>query len=495
MLLSYNLMLILIILIIWIIINNLKFNLSGVHVIQGDHQNNSNLGLDFIKSENLKKSELLQKVKELSSSIEKEKIKSKNEDSLINKTKNYFSLILKIFFTFKALLLKLTFLSLVVQILKKYKIFRRVWFLLNTLVLTIYGIFLFDNSFFDFIKNLFNEIHIISWNVIEYLSDTKFYHFLSNLFSNNEVIDTKEVIGRKQSINKEIIQNDIEKAKLDEFTKRIKKENLELQKNLLENTKTRLSELLNPNKIENINQKEVIISDNDISYKKYLIISSLIISGILAWYYSEEIITGYTSLMEWLMSFRPGGGDNTGNNSNTNSTTTWSNISRPLNEDNYFKEIELIDKGKAKPLTSPSLEVLNEEAKELWSRTPSSPPSSPSSSSSTETITPSAYRTFTQSLSDLNRVRQLVEELNPQKTIEKMNWIEANIKDIDNTIIKEEIIKNFKFIESNQNQFISRFSTIISEGLIKDNSRLNQMEFQINRINQWINKYSSEIND
>jgi hypothetical protein len=199
--------------------------------------------------------------------------------------------------------------------------------------------------------------------------------------------------------------------------------------------------------------------------------------------------------MEWLMSFRPGGGDNTGNNSNTNSTTTWSNISRPLNEDNYFKEIELIDKGKAKPLTSPSLEVLNEEAKELWSRTPSSPPSSPSSSSSTETITPSAYRTFTQSLSDLNRVRQLVEELNPQKTIEKMNWIEANIKDIDNTIIKEEIIKNFKFIESNQNQFISRFSTIISEGLIKDNSRLNQMEFQINRINQWINKYSSEIND
>jgi hypothetical protein len=55
-----------------------------------------------------------------------------------------------------------------------------------------------------------------------------------------------------------------------------------LQKNLLENTKTRLSELLNPNKIENINQKEVIISDNDISYKKYLIISSLIISGILA---------------------------------------------------------------------------------------------------------------------------------------------------------------------------------------------------------------------
>ena len=76
-----------------------------------------------------------------------------------------------------------------------------------------------------------------------------------------------------------------------------------------------------------------------------------------------------------------------------------------------------------------------------------------------------------------------------------MYWIENNLKDIDNNEIKSKIIETFKDIQFINNEFDTKFEKIKSEGLLKDNFRLNQIEYQNKKIQNWIEKYSDEIND
>jgi hypothetical protein len=124
---------------------------------------------------------------------------------------------------------------------------------------------------------------------------------------------------------------------------------------------------------------------------------------------------------------------------------------------------------------------------------------SSSSTSSTETITPSSFNTDNEkmsSISGLKQLTELVQELDPQKVSEKMDWIENNLKDIDNNNeIKSKIIETFKDIQFINNEFDTKFEKIKSEGLLNDNFKLNQIEFQNKKIQNWIEKYSDEIND
>jgi hypothetical protein len=54
--------------------------------------------------------------------------------------------------------------------------------MLNTLVMTIFGISLLDNFGFEFMQNFLIEIRIITANIIDYFSKTHFYVYLSEIF-------------------------------------------------------------------------------------------------------------------------------------------------------------------------------------------------------------------------------------------------------------------------------------------------------------------------
>jgi hypothetical protein len=126
---------------------------------------------------------------------------------------------------------------------------------------------------------------------------------------------------------------------------------------------SRLSDWLKPGKA--VDETKIESSN----YKNYLYITGAIIAASLAWYYSDEIKTGFVSTLEWILSFRPGTGDGSGNDSNSSTTPTGPNL--PI--ESKSADIQIVDKGKAKEiLTSPSLENLSNQAETAF-RTDSPP--------------------------------------------------------------------------------------------------------------------------
>lgn len=67
--------------------------------------------------------------------------------------KNYLSQIWDLLINFKNILVKLTLISFFIQIFKKYRIIRRLWIIINSTIVSIFGISLIDNFGFDFLTN------------------------------------------------------------------------------------------------------------------------------------------------------------------------------------------------------------------------------------------------------------------------------------------------------------------------------------------------------
>ena len=385
------------------------------------------------------KADLISKIENFQNKMNSKSTRT-NSKFLINQIKVYFSQIWDLILTFKNLLFKLTLISLIIKYFKKIKLIRKIWIIINTIVRGIFSISIFDNSLFDFFSNIIYEIRFISGNIIDYLSNTNFYKYLNNLFSNNKIIENKDIIENKEIINNKKQISKSNENDLNEYTKKIKTENQKWKNKLLEDTKSKLANWINP-------VKEVIEQpDIESNYKKYLYLTTIIITTSLTWYYFDEIKTGGVSLIEWLMSFRAGPGDGTGNDTNNSSTHIETNFQSRLEKSTVSQKIELIDlsnKGKTidisnlseseierRGFTSPSLDDLNKNVTENWKIRSMSPSSS--STSSTETITPSSFNTDNEkmsSISGLKQLTELVQELDPQKVSEKMDWIENNLKD------------------------------------------------------------------
>lgn len=454
------------------------------------------------------KAELISKVENLQNKMISKSTQI-NTKSLISQIKVYFYQTWDLILTFKNLLFKLTLISLIIKFLKKYKLIRKIWIIINTIVMGIFSISIFDNYSFDFFSNIINEIRFISWNITDYLTNTNFYKYLNNLFSQNEIIDTKNITENKKTINDKKLISTSNENDLNEYSKRIKKENQNLKNKLLEETQSKFANWINP-------VKEVIEQpDIETNYKKYLYLTGIIIITSLTWYYFDEIKTGGVSLIEWMLSFRSGPGDDSGNNPNISSSTNQTNVQSRLDKSEEFKEIELMDatnKGKSidisnlseseierRGFTSPSLDNLNENVTDSWSSGLKSP--SESSSSSNETITPDSFKTdsekltsFESKITGLTQLTELLKELDPHIVTKKMEWIENNLKDIDNNNdIKAKIIESFKDIQFISNEFKNKFEIIKSKGLITDNLNLDRIDFQNKKIDNWIEKYSDEI--
>jgi hypothetical protein len=120
---------------------------------------------------------------ELISRISKYKI-----DRLEKRANNQtiFNRLTEVILALKGIIIKLTVVSLLVKVFKKYKIFRRCWFILNTTVMSIFGISLVDSFGVDFISNFFNEIRWITYSIVAYFSNTTFYSFVASLFKAKE---------------------------------------------------------------------------------------------------------------------------------------------------------------------------------------------------------------------------------------------------------------------------------------------------------------------
>jgi hypothetical protein len=124
---------------------------------------------------NLTKAELIKQI---------ESIKTENNNK--NK-KSWIQRFLEFLIFYKNLIFKITIVALIIKIFRKYSILKKIWRIFNTIVMSTFGITMFDIYGFDYFYNLFKEINTIFGNIIDYLSKTHFSSILKKLFDKKEV--------------------------------------------------------------------------------------------------------------------------------------------------------------------------------------------------------------------------------------------------------------------------------------------------------------------
>jgi len=211
------------------------------------------------------KAELISKLRKTDAKSDSTKL------TLFFQIKSYLYQIWDLIMKFKNILLKLTFISLIIKIFKIYRIFRTLWKIINTIVRSIFGISLLENFGFEFINNLLIELKIITGNIINYLSNTNFYLYLSKLFSSKEEKEEKEEVtstGRSQS----------------EKSSRIYKESSSNERKIGQSdVNSKISEWLKPEEKTEVKIDDKISKTNYIKY--FIIGGTIIIISSLGWFY------------------------------------------------------------------------------------------------------------------------------------------------------------------------------------------------------------------
>jgi hypothetical protein len=145
---------------------------------------------------NLTKADLIKQI---------ESIKTENKN---NNKKSWIQRFLEFLIFYKNLMFKITIVALIIKILRKYSILNKIWRILNTIVMSTFGITMFDIYGFDIFYNLFKEISTIFGNIIDYLSKTHFSSILKKLFDKKEVENeflnetSKNETGSLRSLNR-----------------------------------------------------------------------------------------------------------------------------------------------------------------------------------------------------------------------------------------------------------------------------------------------------
>jgi len=203
----FNYLLIILLILIWGIFRSLNFLTLGVQFLQGVHHN-ENLSIVFIKPENLTKAELVDKFKELSStkSLEDLKVnKTENKISLKDLFKSYYSKLASLFLKIYGLLAKLTLFSIILKFLRKIKILRLVWGLINSVLISIFGIVYSDVYGF---KEVFDYFKYYWIEYINFIHETRFYKVLEKMLKSIKESDVKPFEVKPKS---EVIESVIKK--------------------------------------------------------------------------------------------------------------------------------------------------------------------------------------------------------------------------------------------------------------------------------------------
>lgn len=325
---------------------------------------------------NLTKAELISKINGL---------KQKTNPTLFSKLMNVL-LILKSF------LIKLTLISLIFKIFKRFKIIRRIWIIVNTIVMSIFGISMLDIYGLSIISAFITEITEVTGNIVSYLSNTKFYTIISGFLGFKVESPKTRMSTVDQSSTGDKESNKI----IERFTKIIH------------------------------NEPEITKEDDPFYKNKYFILGTfLLISGLTYYYFGDEIKTYSLSLWELFRRRGEGGPDNpprrprldqdngtNGNNMNPISNFLGLNrnnglfshfvgdddpteaievVNEAATTERLEKAVKFVDQSKPVPsssFTSPSMDNLNETVAETWSY--SRPTSPESAASSTGTIKPSS---------------------------------------------------------------------------------------------------------
>jgi hypothetical protein len=221
------------------------------------------------------KAELISKLNNL------KKSESKNSNVNVIQSQSIFSKLLEFISWFKALIFKITIISLIIKTFKKYSLFTKLFRIINWIILTIFGISLIDNFPID----LFLELRIVLSAIITYLSNTYFYSFIASIFSAKEDVTNQKVSLR----NRPLIEG------ISDETTRSKNQS---------KGNSKIVEWLNP---------EPEIKDESDNTKYYIIAVMLI--ACITWYYWGDISP---VLYNWFRRPRSGndgtGTDNSGMN-------------------------------------------------------------------------------------------------------------------------------------------------------------------------------------
>lgn len=400
-----------------------------------------------------------------------------NNKTLIIKIINYI-------IYFKSFNLKITLITLIIKWIRKYSLIQKLWHIFSLIGNALLG---------------FTLIDIYSWDVISWIKETSIYKWYSDLFYKEDIISNKkeDIPSRLNEINKNSNENQTNSERSSRIIEWINRDS--------EKTKVNNLEVLNQEEFNSIEEKTY-----NANYKYYFILGTLIITTGIVWYYWNDIRPGdaANTIMDKIRSFRSWFSNNENiindNNPGNNTTNIPTNIS-PSNEDIQLSDntnppnYESINKKGKLPLTSPSLESLNQHALESWSSSSShiinnldkSPEGSTTSSiDSNETIKPSLESSVvgltSTELIIINKVKYEWKELIPTSMLEKINYIESNI-DSDDFSIKEVIFKNLADIEIENWELIEKYKNL--ENKIDSIDYL-QLKLISELINDWVSKHS-----
>jgi hypothetical protein len=280
-----------------------------------------NNSLVFIKPENLTKTELVEKFKELSSSKSLKDLKNiknednKDEDKITIKDflKSHYSKLSSFISKFKNLITKIALFTILMKYFSKIKLMRFIFRIINYIFLSTFGIFISDVYG---LKEIIIQIEYYWMNYVDFIHETKIYKLLVKIF--HVIIDKNEseVIRDKSELieNKSKIEN-----KFDNESKII---NSELPSSGRE---------LKNEKIMNDKTGEGNEKENWFELNKYYWIALSIISLTLIYIYWDSIIEFFKNVKPDL------GKDEDG------STTTNSPIFKTHEEvyKQYFRELEI----------------------------------------------------------------------------------------------------------------------------------------------------------
>jgi hypothetical protein len=180
-----------------------------------------NNGLVFIKPENLTKTELIEKFKELSSSKSLDNLKNiKSDDKKDNDRitlkyllKTYYLRLSAFVFKFHSILTKLTLFTIIIRYLRKMNMMKFIWSIINSVLLSTFGIILSDvygfGDIFEYFKGYWMEY-------VNFIHGTKFYKILVKIFNELKESDVKsdkvsnpeinEVFNKSEKVS-DIVEN------------------------------------------------------------------------------------------------------------------------------------------------------------------------------------------------------------------------------------------------------------------------------------------------
>jgi hypothetical protein len=182
-----------------------------------------NNGLVFIKPENLTKTELVERFKELSSSNSLKELKNiknedkKDEDKLTIKEflKSYYLSLSAFILKYKNLISKIALFTILIKYLRKFRIMSFIFRIINYIFLSTFGIFISD---IYGLKEIIAQIEYYWMGYVNFIHESKIYKTLVKIFhvvideNKSEVIEDKSKVDK----NKSEVFKDKSESKLNE---------------------------------------------------------------------------------------------------------------------------------------------------------------------------------------------------------------------------------------------------------------------------------------